>query len=216
LRLFLLKKKTQHNLSFYRITDRPPRTTSDPVSPTLVYARHKVECEELIRESGLDWCILRPAAAPAVMSTKFDPFTFHTDLDARVEFVHPSDVGLAITNAVDSGEAWRKVLLVGGGSRCQIYYRDLIRQTIARIGGFPDGAFAPSGSSSWIDWVDTSESQRILSYQRNSIEDFVRDQGAALGLVRYAVPLLAPVVRNRMLRQSPFYRTQKCASPPPD
>jgi nucleoside-diphosphate-sugar epimerase len=42
----------------------PPRTVSDPVQPIDNYTHHKVECERLIRESGLDWAILRLAVVP--------------------------------------------------------------------------------------------------------------------------------------------------------
>jgi len=42
----------------------PPRTLSDPVQPTSTYTHHKVECEELVKKSGLDWSVLRIAFSP--------------------------------------------------------------------------------------------------------------------------------------------------------
>jgi nucleoside-diphosphate-sugar epimerase len=32
----------------------PPRRSTDPVHPNTVYARHKIECEKLVKDSGLD------------------------------------------------------------------------------------------------------------------------------------------------------------------
>ena len=76
----------------------PPRTVSDPVDPIEHYARHKVECEQRIRASGLEWAILRFAAAMPI-SLKLDPGMFDVPLANRMEFVHTRDVGLAVANA---------------------------------------------------------------------------------------------------------------------
>jgi UDP-glucose 4-epimerase len=82
----------------------PPRTPSDPVQPTSIYTQHKVECEELVRKSDLDWSILRIAFSPPEAGGKFDPLLFELELNSRLEFVHPRDVGLAVANAVSSTE----------------------------------------------------------------------------------------------------------------
>jgi UDP-glucose 4-epimerase len=127
-----------------------------------------------------------------------------------MEFVHPKDVGLATAKAVASPEAWGKILLIGGGAGCQITHREFIKKTMkaAGIGNLPDSGLAPPPSSP-MDWVDSTESQRILRYQRHSIEDFVREVPSAFGPVRHLVRALAPLIRRRMLRQSPFYQTAR-------
>jgi nucleoside-diphosphate-sugar epimerase len=189
---------------------QPPRTLSDPVQPTSIYAHHKVECEELVRKSGLDWSILRIAFSPPEVSAKFDPVLFQLEPSSRLEFVHPRDVGLAVTNGVSSTEIWGKTLLVGGGSGCQLYYRDFIRQLIEGIGirPLPEDAFALPPSSP-LDWVDTTESQRILNYQKHSFEDYVREIPASMGSARYLVRLLGPLIRRSMLSQSPYLEQNK-------
>jgi nucleoside-diphosphate-sugar epimerase len=189
---------------------QPPRTLSDPVQPTSIYAHHKVECEELVRKSGLDWSILRIAFSPPEASAKFDPVLFQLEPSSRLEFVHPRDVGLAVTNGVSSTEIWGKTLLVGGGSGCQLYYRDFIRQLIEGIGirPLPEDAFALPPSSP-LDWVDTTESQRILNYQKHSFEDYVREIPASMGSARYLVRLLGPLIRRSMLSQSPYLEQNK-------
>jgi nucleoside-diphosphate-sugar epimerase len=127
-----------------------------------------------------------------------------------MEFVHPQDVGLATAKAVASPEAWGKTLLIGGGPGCQITHREFIKKTMkaAGIGNLPDSAFAPPPSSP-MDWVDSTEAQRILQYQRHSFEDFVREVPSAFGPARHLVRALAPLIRRRMLRQSPFYQTAR-------
>ncbi|HIC90175.1 MAG TPA: NAD(P)-dependent oxidoreductase [Anaerolineae bacterium] len=84
----------------------PPRTAFDPVRPIEHYARHKVECEEMVRASGLEWTILR-LAATLPLAIRLDPGMFDVPLDNRMEFVHTRDVGLAVANAVNSEEVYR-------------------------------------------------------------------------------------------------------------
>jgi nucleoside-diphosphate-sugar epimerase len=188
----------------------PPRTLSDPVQPTSTYTHHKVECEELVKKSDLDWSILRIAFAPPEVGGSFDPVLFDLELNSRLEFVHPRDVGLAVANAVSSSEIWGKTLLVGGGSGCQLYYRDFIRQLtdVMGIRPLPDDAFALPPSSP-MDWVDSIESQRLLNYQERSFEDFIRDIPASMGPTRYLVRLLGPLIRRSILNQSPFLKQNK-------
>jgi len=195
--------KTQHL--------RPPLKVSDPVNPSTVYAQHKIECEEMVKNSGLEWSIFRLTFAPTIRPSNLDMVyvLFGLPLDHRIDFVDPRDVGLAIANSLTSGEAWHKTLLIGGGPRNQILYSEFVKVALGYLGQFPEGAFAPSGTSPPIDWVDSSESQRILSYQNFTLRDFAKAQQAALGPGRYLIPLVAPLVRRWMLQQSPFYRYYK-------
>ena len=185
----------------------PPRTLSDPVQPTSIYTNHKVECEELIKKSGLDWSILRIAFSPPESSGSFEPVLFQLEPESRLEFVHPRDVGLAVANAVSSTEIWGKTLLVGGGSGCQLYYRDFIRKLMKAIGiqPLPDDAFALPPSSP-MDWVDSSECQMLLNYQKHSFEDFVSEIPASMGSSRYLVRLMGPLIRRSILNQSPYLK----------
>jgi len=185
----------------------PPRKASDPVNPTLHYTRHKVECEQMVMGSGLGWVILRFAAVTPV-AFKFDPTMFYLSPDSRMEFAHFRDVGLAVANAVSCDEVWGKILLIGGGSGSQMYYRDYIGRSMETVGvgRFPDSAFGTIPSS--LDWIDTTESQRLLNYQQHTFEDWLEERAALLGFKRYIIRALRPIYRRQMLRQSPFYGTK--------
>src|SRR5512137_1516069 len=50
----------------------PPLKASDPVNPTTVYAHHKIECEEMVKNSGLDWSIFRLTFAPPIKPGNLD------------------------------------------------------------------------------------------------------------------------------------------------
>ena len=48
-------------------TNPLPRTVSDPVEATDNYTQHKLECEQMVQESGLDWAIFRFGVVPPVV-----------------------------------------------------------------------------------------------------------------------------------------------------
>jgi len=183
----------------------PPRRATDPVNPTIHYTKHKVECEEMVKASGLGWTILRFGAVPPV-ELKFNPMVFFLSPDSRMEFVHTKDVGLALANAVTCDGVWGKILLIGGGPENQMYYRDYIGGSMkaSGLGKFPDEAFGTIPSS--MDWLDTEESQRLLDYQKHTYKDFLRDRKASLGFKRYLLLIARPVIRRKWLKHSPFYK----------
>ena len=186
----------------------PPRTTSDPVQPTDHYSRHKIECEQMIKASGLDWAILR-LAATLPLKLKLDPAMFDIPLDNRMEFVHTRDMGLAITNTLSCAGAWGKIWLIGGGPDCQFYYRDLVARVLEAtgVGMLPEEAFGSAPFST--DWLDTTESQRVLNYQQRTLEDYIQDMTAVLGYRRHFIRMFRPLVRYRLLRQSPHLRQSR-------
>ncbi len=184
----------------------PPRTVADPVQPIEHYAYHKIECEQMVQASGLEWAILRfGAVLPLAM--KLDPGMFDVPLDNRIEFVHTRDVGLAIANAVSSQDIWGKTLLIGGGEACQFYYRDMARRILDAlgVGMLPEKAF--STVQFCTDWLDTRESQRLLNYQQRSLQDYVHEMASRLGYRRFLVQLFRPVVRKWLLSKSPYTAT---------
>ena len=182
----------------------PPRTVSDPVRPLEHYARHKVECEQMIRASGLEWAILRFAAAMPI-SLKLDPGMFDVPLANRMEFVHTRDVGLAVANATASPAVWGKLLLIGGGTRCQYYYREIVERvlTAAGVGMLPEAAFTTAPFAT--DWLDTTESQRLLHYQQRDLGDYIVEMAAALGHLRILARAFRPLVRYALVRKSPYF-----------
>lgn len=193
------------SLHVYGLTQdkRPPRKVSDRTQGTDHYTRHKIECERMIRKSGLKWCILRFGAA-LPLSLQLDPGMFDVPLDNRMEFVHTRDVGLAIANAVSSDKVWGKTLHIGGGPRCQFYFREMAARLLEAmgVGMLPDEAFAKQPFAT--DWLDTTESQKLLQYQRYDFGDYVQELTALLGFRRYLIRLFRPVVRLYLLSKSPY------------
>ncbi|MCD6518595.1 MAG: NAD(P)-dependent oxidoreductase [Anaerolineae bacterium] len=190
----------------------PPRVVADPLHPVEHYARHKVACERMVKSSGLDWAIFRFAAALPVRLI-LDPGMFDVPLNNRIEFVYREDVGLALANALDTDEIWGRVWLIGGGPRCQYYYREIVEKVLdtVGIGMLPEEAFGTVPYST--DWLDTSESQRVLQFQRHTLDDYLQDVRKALGIRRFFVRLFRPLVRAWLLRRSPYYKRRKPSKP---
>ncbi|MEO0239556.1 MAG: NAD(P)-dependent oxidoreductase [candidate division WOR-3 bacterium] len=185
----------------------PPRKPDDPVNPPEHYSRHKVECENMIKNSNLKWSIFRLAASMPI-NLKIDQTLFEINLQNRMEYVHTKDVGLAIAHGVRSEEIWGKILLIGGGKRCWYTYGEIVEKVLEGIGigTFPKEAFSMEYFAT--DWMDTEESQRLLNYQTRTIDDYVKDIQKALGIKLFFIKLFRPTIRYFLLKKSPYYRTR--------
>jgi nucleoside-diphosphate-sugar epimerase len=184
----------------------PPRRASDSTHAENHYTSHKLECERLVQQSGLPFCILRIGVSPPLAPEGGDRahlrFLFAYALDSRVEYVHPRDVGLAQALAVTCDGALGKVLLIGGGPRCQITTRKLINGLFERVGvgALPDQAFG--SEPMFADWLDTEESQCLLAYQQHTFDDALDEIVGQLGAKRFALRLARPIVRRFLLKYS--------------
>jgi len=186
----------------------PPRTLADPVNTTDVYTRTKAECERMLHESGLDVAILRfGAVLPLQVLGSIDPLMFEVPLTDRIEFVHTWDVGLALVHAVESDDIWGKTWLIGGGPRCQLYQREIVAKPLDAlgIGMLPDEAFGHTPYHT--DWLDTTDSEAALRFQRYDFDDYVAHMVEAVGWRRHPIRLVRPLARWWLLRGSPYYRS---------
>ncbi|MBN1935673.1 MAG: NAD(P)-dependent oxidoreductase [Anaerolineae bacterium] len=183
----------------------PPRTVLDPVDPVEHYTRHKIECERMVQALKSDWAIFRLSAAMP-FAIKLDPGMFDVPLDNRMEFVHSRDVALAIANALETDAVWGRLLLIGGGARCQYRFREIVERILGAmgLGMLPEEAF--STLPFCTDWVDTTISQKLLRYQTRDIDDYVREMKTLLGFRILLIRLFRPLVRQWVLSRSPYYR----------
>ena len=192
----------------------PPRTVLDSVFPTEHYSQHKIDCEAMVRASGLDWTIFRLAATLPI-AIQLDPGMFDVPLANRMEFVHTRDVGRAIANAVSHPDVWGKVLNIGGGARCQFEYGEMVRRILDRmgLGMLPDEAFGDVPFPT--DWLDTAESQSLLGYQRRDLSHYLDDVSNLLGSRRAMIRAFRPLVRAWVLKQSPYLKRDRAGSARP-
>jgi nucleoside-diphosphate-sugar epimerase len=190
----------------YTLDRPPPRHVDDPLVATNPYTAHKIECEAMIRESGLTWCVFRLADVPILGIRDPHPIMFEIGLDNRIETLHADDAGLAIANALDTPQVWGRVLFVGGGAACQLTYREYLTRLLGAMGvdPLPDNAFSTAVYAT--DWIDTEESQALLHYQRHTFDDIAEAIAASLGWKRRLASAASPLARAAILRLSPYYK----------
>ena len=149
-------------------------------NPCTTYARTKVQAEEIIKDSGIPYLILRLAMTPHLRTT-FGPSDirrnfFSIPLENRVEFVHPDDVALAILNGVKKFDKVKgNTLIIAGGRNQQIVYEDMIRALLKPFGLPIPPRHKFTREPYDLDWYDTSKSQELLQFQHRTLADFSRD-----------------------------------------
>jgi nucleoside-diphosphate-sugar epimerase len=186
-------------------TQPPPRTAADPVSPVDLYAQTKVECEDLVRRSGIDWVILRVCAAPpqrpGAIDRRIVEEFFRVRPECRIEFVHPADAGLAHARAATTPAVTGRTLLIGGGPACRTRAAGSLNAMLGTVGLRPLPSEVFGDREIYSDWVDTEESQRLLGFQRFSFVDVLADLRAGLPWWTGGLRPFAPMLRRLLIRR---------------
>ncbi len=158
----------------------PDRT---PCNPTTVYAETKVESENLIKESGIDYVILRVTATPYLKLTPGDikAHLYTIPLKNRMEFCHPDDASLAVVNAVKQFDRVKgKTLVIAGGPGQQMLFENMLRVIFGTF-GLPLPPRHKFATEPYVlHWYDTMESQELLKYQHKTLEDYGTELAAQL------------------------------------
>ncbi|WP_024803602.1 NAD(P)-dependent oxidoreductase [Nocardia sp. BMG51109] len=185
-----------------------------PVRPADLYGAHKVEVEELVRESELEWVILRLGGVLSVelsLGTDTDLLTLEAALpaDNRIQTVDVRDVAAAFRAAITT-DSVRETFLVAGDESHRLVQSEVgsaLAEAMGLSGGLPKGRPGdPDNDEAWFatDWMDTTRSQEVLAYQQHSFPDMVNELRAKAGPKRYLLRVLAPLVREFMQRRSPY------------
>ncbi|OUR89843.1 hypothetical protein A9Q81_20820 [Gammaproteobacteria bacterium 42_54_T18] len=174
-----------------------PRTVLDSVEPTDNYTDHKLTCETMLKESQLEWCVLRVGVSVDSRTLRTDWATFKKLLQVRadnpLEYVHPKDVAFAMCQALIAEDAPKKVLLIGGGQDCQITQKHFLGVAMSACGLTLDSdAFGQDAF--YTHWMNTEESQRILQYQAHDVSDYLNEMQVALRRVRILLTPVRPIV----------------------
>jgi hypothetical protein len=132
-------------------------------------------------------------------------------LDNRFEVIHPADGALAIVNTLRVEKLWgsQQLLLIGGGPKCQMTYRDYLFTMLKAvgIGSLPEELF--SKDEYVTDWLDSKESQRLLRYQRHSFQEIATEISDHLGWKRHLIPIVRRFERKKIIKMSPYYKDLK-------
>lgn len=181
----------------------PPNPNSDDE-----YAKQKLKCEDLIRNSGLEWAIFRLTYIVSPADLKLKPIMFKMPLGTSLEVCHTKDAGLALANAVENDEIWGQTLHIAGGKKCRISYRRYLARMFGIMGlgsdFLPDEAFSKGEFHS--GFMTTGKSQKYLDYHKHTLEDCYNEVKRKVGVTRYFMMLFRPVIRWFILKKSPYYK----------
>jgi D-erythronate 2-dehydrogenase len=186
-----------------------------PLKASDLYSAHKIQAEDHVRSSNLDWVILRLGGVisvePGAMPFTGDALFFESALptDGRLHTIDVRDVAAAFAAAVTADVVGETLLVAGDDSHLQ---RQIdIGAALAAARGLPDVLPTgrpgdPNSDEDWFvtDWMDTARAQQALSFQHHSWPDMLAEMRAAAGWRRYPMRLLAPVVRQLLIRQSAY------------
>ena len=189
---------------------------SDPIDTNSkdLYTTTKIAAEKLVKESDLDFIIFRVPYVIATNMIKFRPVMFYLALDTSMETLHAKDTALALVNAIESKEVWNQTFNLGGGKKCQIVYRDNLNDMFGLMGFgrdfLPDEAFSNHHSHcGFFDAEEMNNLQNILKFQNFTLEDFYQEVKKWIGIKRYLIPLVKPILKRYILRKSEFYQKTK-------
>ncbi|MFW9929975.1 MAG: NAD-dependent epimerase/dehydratase family protein [Candidatus Thorarchaeota archaeon] len=189
---------------------------SDPIDEYSedVYAQTKIAGEKMIRDSGLKFVIFRLSYCISTVMLKLRPIMFYMPLETSLEAIHTKDVATALVNAIKTEEVWGRTLNLAGGKKCQIIFRKNLNDLL-EIMGFgrkflPEEAFAKKGfHCGFFDMTEMEENEKLLHFQNHTLEDFSSEVREWIGIRRYLIPLVRPILRWLVLRKSIFYKEFK-------
>jgi nucleoside-diphosphate-sugar epimerase len=194
-------------------------TADTPTNPADIYGDHKVQAERLVRDSGLDWVILRLGGVMTVDPgpyIKLDSLYFEQLLpaDGRLQTVDVRDVASAFV-AATTAPVVGETLLIGGDDTHRLLQRDVAPAMAAAMGlvnGLPAGLPGnPERDEDWFntDWMDSSRAQEALGFQHYSWPQILAETAAKAGPKRYLLRVIAPLARVVLGWRAPYYGTGK-------
>ncbi|OBK71052.1 NAD(P)-dependent oxidoreductase [Mycobacterium sp. 1274761.0] len=186
-----------------------------PLRPVDSYGSQKLAAELIVRNSRLDWAILRLGA---VVSARLRSLPVSSNVlflewampsDGRVNTVDVRDVASAFA-AATTADIVGETLMIGGDESHRLLQGDMGPAIVAAMGlrdCYPAGRPGnPDDDAAWFvcDWMDTARAQEALAFQNHSWPDMLHEIGMRVGWWRYLFAAIAPAVRLMLRRRMPY------------
>ncbi|MGV0874783.1 NAD-dependent epimerase/dehydratase family protein [Mycolicibacterium sp. XJ879] len=197
-------------------SDEPVRADM-PMKASDLYSAHKIEAEQIVRASSLQWVVLRLGgvltADPSAMTFSTDALYFESLLptDGKLHSVDVRDVAWAFA-AATTADVVGEILLVAGDDSHLVRQGEVgpaLAAARGLKGGLPPGRPGnPDSDDDWFvtDWMDTARAQEALGFQHYSWDDMVGEMRANAGWTRYLLRPLAPLVRMILARRGAYWK----------
>jgi nucleoside-diphosphate-sugar epimerase len=174
-----------------------------------LYSQHKITAENIIKDKLRKWCILRLTYVVSPEKLKTDPLMFAMPLETNIEVCHADDVATALIHAAERQNVIRKIFNIAGGKFCRTTYAEYLKRMFSCFGldikKLPQKAF--SHKDFHCGFMNTRESQEILSFQNVNIEEYYTQVENKSRHRRPIITMFNKLIIKRLLRQSPYFST---------
>lgn len=193
---------------YIKVTDKLNPSEGD------AYAKTKIEAENSIKNSKLDWAIFRLAAIMG--GHKMSKLMFHQPLNTSLEIATPEDTARAFVNAIEKkAELSKKIFNLGGGANCRITYDNFLAESFKIFGlgelTFPPKSFAEKNFHCGY-YEDGDQLNDILRFRKDTLETyFEKEKSKVTTSKRYLISVFKKPIKNYLQRQSEpliAYRTK--------
>ena len=197
----------------YRFNDLEHADT--PPKPYDLYGATKLEAEEQLQSSRLEWVVLRLGGVFSAdlrdMPVSADGLSFESALptDGRVHTVDVRDVAAAFAAATTADVAGEILLVAGDQSHRwrQVEIGAALATAMGLTGAFSTGRPGdPDSNDDWFvtDWMDTTRAQEALAFQQHSWPEMLAEMRANTGWKRYALRPVRPLVKQFLKRRAAY------------
>jgi len=194
-----------------------PVTADTPLKASDLYSAHKIEAEQIVRASSLEWVVLRLGGVltvdPSAMAFSLDAMYFESLLpaDGKIHTVDVRDVAWAFAEATTADVVGESLLIAGDDSHRLRQGEVGAALAAARglKGGLPAGRPGnPDSDEDWFvtDWMDAARAQEALQFQHYSWPDMLAEMRANADWTRHVLPLFAPVIRAILRRRGAYWK----------
>ena len=163
-----------------RLTN-PEIRVGDPLDPDQYdqYGVAKIQAEELIQKSTLNWCILRLSAIMGMGNHKVSGIIFHVPLETRMECCSLRDTARAFVHSLDHLDGLRnRIFNLGGGEHFRPTYGEFVGRAFELFGlgklNFPEHSFATCNFHCG-DYMDGDELEDILHFRSDTLDSYFKE-----------------------------------------
>jgi nucleoside-diphosphate-sugar epimerase len=191
--------------------DNPLISVQDSLNPSQgdQYAITKINAEQIIRESKLDWSIFR---LTAIMGKhRLSKLLFHMPLNTSLEICTPEDTARAFIQAIENRNLLsHRTFNVGGGFACQTTYHEFLKRSFKMMGlgecNFPAKAFAERNFHCGF-YQDGDRLDDILRFRNDSLEDYFKKVEQSIPLWKKVIIsiLKKPIKASLLNKSEPFH-----------
>ena len=155
-----------------------PLSSASPVAPSDHYTRQKMEVEESLSQSTLNFMIGRIAVSIdedlKLADKRLVQAMFKVKAQNPLEYVHPKDIASAFVHGIGNEAASGKVFVLGGGRNCQVTQIEFVEALMGAAGiQFNENDLGED--TYYTNWLDTDEAQDVLNFQTVSFADYTQD-----------------------------------------